>query len=65
MYVGSPFVANAQAPELKQPGESSLYHPPPSAQSTAVLGVALGKEWHDMASTQASPDRFRVITPVA
>jgi hypothetical protein len=44
MYVGSPFVANAQTPELKQPGKGSFYHPPPSAQSTAMLGVAFGKE---------------------
>jgi hypothetical protein len=65
MYVGSPFVANAQSPELKQPGKGSFYHPPPSAQSTAMLGVAFGKERHDVASTQTLPDRFSVITSIA
>jgi hypothetical protein len=65
MYIGSPFVANTQAPELKQPCEASFYHPPPSAQSTAMLGVALGKERHDVASTQTLPDRLRVIPTVA
>jgi hypothetical protein len=65
MYIGSPFVANAQAPELKQPGEGSFYHPPPSAQPTSVLSVALGKVRHDVAGTQTVPDRFRVITSVA
>jgi hypothetical protein len=64
MYVGSPFVANAQTPELKQPGKGSFYHPPPSAQSTAMLGVAFGKERHDVANTQTLPDLFRVIAPV-
>jgi hypothetical protein len=65
VYVGPLFVANAQTPELKQPGEGSFYHPPPSTQSTAMLGVALGRERHDVASTQTLPDRFRVVTPIA
>jgi hypothetical protein len=65
VYVGSPFVANAQAPELKQPSKGSFYHPPQSAQSTGMLGVAFGKERHDVPSKQTSPDLFRVIAPVA
>jgi hypothetical protein len=35
------FVAHAQAPELIQPGEGSLHHPSPSAQSAAMFRVAL------------------------
>jgi hypothetical protein len=65
MYVGSPFVANARTPELKKPRKGSFYHPPPSAQSTAMLGVTFGKERHDVPSKQALPDLFRVIAPVA
>ena len=65
MYVGSPFVANTQTPELKKSCKGSFYHPPPSAQSTAMLGVAFDKERLDVPSKQASPDLFRVIAPVA
>src|SRR5215471_10252894 len=56
MYVGPPSVASAQAPESKQPGKGSFYHPPPSAQSSAMHGVA---------SRQTLPDRFSVITTIA
>jgi hypothetical protein len=65
VYVGSPFVANAQAPELKQPRESSFYNPPPSAQPTAVLGFAHRKQRRDVAGTQTLSDRLRIIPAVA
>ena len=65
MYVGSPFVANAQTPELKQPRKGSFYHPPPSAQSASMFGVALREPRHDPAGTQTSPDCLRVIATVA
>lgn len=65
MCIGTPFVADAQAPELIQPGECPFYNPPPSAQSTAVFRVAHRKQGYDVPGTQTLPDRFRVITPVA
>jgi len=36
------FVAHAQAPELMQPRDGSLDHPPGFAQATAMLGIATG-----------------------
>jgi hypothetical protein len=41
--VGSLFVPDAQASKLIKPGEGSLYYPPPSSQSTAVVGISLGE----------------------
>ena len=37
------FVAHAQPPELIQPSKGPFDHPPPSAQSAAMFGVALRK----------------------
>jgi hypothetical protein len=56
MDLGPLFIANAQATELVQPGESSFYYPAPSSQSTAMLSVALGEPRHDVASTQTLAD---------
>jgi hypothetical protein len=36
-------VTHTQPTKLVQPSESSLYHPSPSAKSTAVFGIALGE----------------------
>ena len=38
------FVAHPQTPELVQPSEGPFDYPPPSAQSTAMLGVSLRKQ---------------------
>ena len=59
------FVPHAQSPELIQPGKGSLYHPAPSAQSTAVFGVAHREERDDAALTQTSSDCHGIITAVA
>ena len=65
MDVGPLFIADAQAAKLIQPRESSLHHPSPSAQSTAMLGVALGEPRHDVAGTQTLADCLGVIATVA
>jgi hypothetical protein len=65
MDVGSLLIANTQAAELIHPGEGTFYDPAPSAESTAMFGVALGKPRNDVATTQTLPDCFRVITTVA
>ena len=43
MDVSPLFTAHTQTAELIEPSEGSLHHPPPSAQSTAMFGVALGE----------------------
>ena len=65
MDVGPLFIAHSQAAKLIEPSESSLYHPPPSAQSTTMFGIALSEQWHDVGGTQSSPDCVGVITTVA
>jgi len=51
MDISSLFVTDAKSAELVQPGESSFHHPPPSAQSATMLGVALREPGQDMAVT--------------
>ena len=51
MDVSSLFVTNAQSAKLTKPGECSFYYPPPSAQSTAVIGVSLGEHWPNPAKS--------------
>ena len=65
MYVGPPFVANAQSSELIQPCEGPLHYPSPLPQPAAMVGVALGKKRDDVSATQTLPDRVRIITAVA
>ncbi len=64
MNVSPLFVANAQSPELIQPGERPLDDPAPAPQSAAVFGVALCKKRDDASVTQTLPDRLGVITTV-
>lgn len=59
------FVAQAESPELIQPGEGSLHHPSSLAQATAVFGIALCKKRENASVTQTAPDRLRVITAIA
>ena len=56
MNVGSSFITHAQPPELVPPSEGPFHHPPPSPQSTAVLGVALRKKRDDASVAQTLPD---------
>ena len=65
MNVRPLFVAHAQAPELIQPSERPLHNPAPSAQSTAMFGVAFRKKRDNASVTQTLPDRFGIITTVA
>jgi hypothetical protein len=65
MDVGSFLISDAQSPKLIEPSERPLHDPSPSAQSTAIFGVTLGKQGHDMAGPQTLPDCLRVITAVA
>ena len=65
MNVGPPLIANAQPPELVQPCQGSLYHPPMDAEATPVLGKALGQDWLDPQRSQRPPVRFRVISSVS
>jgi hypothetical protein len=37
--VGTFLVADTQSAKLVEPGKAPLYHPSPSAKSTAVLGI--------------------------
>ena len=54
MDVGSFLVANAQSPKLVQPSERPLHDPAPSAQSTAMFGVALQTKKAATASATAN-----------
>ena len=65
MNVGSFLITDAQSAKLIEPGERPFHDSTPSAQSASMFGVALGKPRHDVAGTETSPDRFRVITAVA
>jgi hypothetical protein len=65
MDVGSLLITKTQAAKLIQPREGTFHDPPPSAQSTAMFGVALCEPGHDVAGAQTLPDCLRVITTVA
>jgi hypothetical protein len=58
-------VANTQAAKLIKPSEGPFHHPSPSAQSTAMVGVALGEPRNDVATTQTLPDCLCVMATVA
>ncbi len=64
MNVRPLLVANAQPPELIQPSECPLHHPPPSTEPAAVFGVALRKKRDDASVTKTLPDRFGIVTTV-
>ncbi len=51
--VGSPFPADAQAPEAVQPRETPLHNPAVGAQSGAVQGAAAGDGGRDAAGVVA------------
>jgi hypothetical protein len=64
MDVGSFLVSDTQSPKLIEPSEASFDYPAPSAQSTAMLGVTLCKQRHNMPISQTQADRFRVISTI-
>jgi len=49
--VGALLVADTQASKLIEPGKAPLYHPSPSAKSTAVLGIPHREQWQNAAVT--------------
>ena len=51
MDVGALLVADTQASKLIEPGKAPLYHPSPSAKSTAVLGIPHREQWQNAAVT--------------
>jgi hypothetical protein len=63
--VGQTKLPKAQPAELIQPGESSLYNPPPAAQSAPVADSAHREQWHNVAGAQTLPDRLSIIATVA
>ena len=65
MNVGSFLITDAQSAKLIEPSERPFHDPTPLAQSASMFGIALGKPRHDVAGTETSPDRFRIITAVA
>ena len=56
MDVGPLLVADAQSAKLVKPGEGSLHNPSPSAEPTAVFGLAHREQRHDAAVAQTLPD---------
>lgn len=52
MNVGSPFIANAQAPEPMQPAQRSLDHPAPTAQAFTAFDAAPGDANPDAGTVQ-------------
>ncbi len=63
MDVGSPFIANFQAPEAAQPGQRAFHHPAIVAQALAGLDAFAGDAWGD-AMRSASPATRGVIIPL-
>ena len=56
MNVRPLFITNTQPPELIEPRKGSFYHPTPASQTTAVFGITLRKEGHNISNTQSFPD---------
>jgi hypothetical protein len=52
-------ITDTQATKLIEPGESSLRHPAPSLQATAMLSVSLGEQRDDVADMQTLPNCLR------
>ena len=65
MDVGSLFIADAQTPELIQPGEGTLHHPSPPPKTTAMRRAARSQQRENVARPQPSPDHLRVVGAVA
>jgi hypothetical protein len=59
------FVANAQPTKLVQPGNGALNDPSMDAKTTAMFGVALGRNRLDAHAPQGLPMWLRVISSIA
>jgi hypothetical protein len=58
------FVAHSQSAKLTQPDEGPLHHPPPSAQSAVVFGIAFCKKRDNASVPEASPNCFGIMAAV-
>ena len=47
-----PLIADAQPPELVQPGQGPLHHPAVDAQATAMSSQTLREHWHNPQGAQ-------------
>ena len=65
VHISPLFVTHSQSPKLIQPSEGRLHHPPPSAQSAAVFGIAFCKKRNNASVPQVLPNRFGIIPAVA
>jgi len=65
MDVRPPLVADAQPPELVQPGQRPLHHPPVDAEATAMSSEALRQDWFNPQGAQHLPMGFRAIRSVS
>ncbi len=64
MDVGPPFKADAQPPELVQPGQRPLHHPAMDAKATAMFSQTLREHWLNPQGAQHLPMGLRVIGSV-
>ena len=62
--IGPLVIADAQAPELIQPGKRALNDPPPPTQATAMLRTAHGQQRKNVARSQTSPDNRGVVRAI-
>ena len=65
MNVGTPFIANTQAPELMQPREGAFDHPAKDAQAAPVGCASLRQDRDDAEASQGLAVRGRVVGAVA
>jgi hypothetical protein len=63
--VGALVVADAQAPELVQPGERPFHHPPPPPHAAAVSRSAHSEEWKNVTSSQPPSDPLGIVRTIA
>jgi len=65
MDVGTPFIPDAQAPELMQPGKGPFDHPAEDAQSAPVGRAPLSQDRDDAPRPQGLPVSGRIVGTVA
>jgi len=63
--IGSSLVTDAEAAELIQPGECSLYDPAPSPQAATMPRVARCQERSDATDARTLPDSFCIVGAIA
>jgi hypothetical protein len=61
---GVAFPADAEPPEVVQPGERALHNPAHAAESGAVLGTAAGDHWFDASEPQLAAVLIVVVAAI-